>query len=196
MNEEKDSHSMGLRLDHETHEQVKKLIEIMGTTKKSQIIKIAIHRMYADLVDNIAEQIIIFDKSSFRKMFELLNAPEISTLGEHSAQNHIIKVRQKMLQGRKIENPKEYLEFFLNKFTAFVLKKHWKWLDDASWRFLDEHEIVIFITHDINHNFSLFMKSVMKHLLQQLFHYDLLDTKTILADNHLELHFNSKSESH
>ncbi len=191
MVDEKD-HSMGLRLDGNTYRQVQELSDLLGV-KKSQIIKMGIRRLYANEKNNIAEKIIIFDKSTFRKICELISLKEIEDLAEHNAQQYIIKIRQKILQdgNKNLENIK--LGDFLSIFTMILGRKYWKWVENMTWQFIQDDELLLFINHDINSNFSLFMKILLKIILNQIFETQLIDEKTILAENQLELHFKIQS---
>ena len=181
-------HSMGLRLDGNTYHQVQELSDLLGL-KKSQIIKMGIRRLYANEKNNITERIIIFDKSTFRKICELLSPKEIEDLAKFNAQQYIIKIRRRILQNGNNNIEKIKLEQFLSMFTMILGRKHWNWAENMTWQFVQDEELLFFINHDINSNFSLFMKIILKIILNQIFKTQLINEKTILAENQLELHF-------
>lgn len=190
----KDSHSMGLRLDKITYNEVQELSEIKGM-KKSQVIKMAIHRMYGSEKTDSADRMIVIAKSTFRKIFATLDSEEVEALALHNAQNNIIKIRQRVMQD--IEDPSFKVQFdvFIHKFSTVLSKKHWQWVEDITTQSLDNREVVMFITHAINAQFSHFIKIVLKTILSTLFNTEIIEEKSIMAENQVELHFLQPEEN-
>ncbi|UYP46662.1 hypothetical protein NEF87_002947 [Candidatus Lokiarchaeum ossiferum] len=185
---DKESHSMGLRLDSETYQEIETLSKKFEVNK-SQIIKMAIHRFHASEMNDFSSQQVLFDKTTFRRVFEFLEPAQIESLGIQNAQNHIIKIRKRLMQKIQKSGSDGGLEIFLSKFNLILSKKHLKWIESIKWQFLTTHELLLFINHDINTNFSLFMKVLFKHILHQVFSSEIMEDKSIMAENQLELHF-------
>lgn len=185
---DKESHSMGLRLDSETYQEIQTLSEKFEVNK-SQIIKMAIHRLHASEMNDISSQQVLFDKTTFRRVFEFLDPAQIETLAIQNAQNHIIKIRQRMMH--KIQESSSYggLEIFLSKFNLILSKKHLKWIESIKWQVINTHELLLFVNHDVNTNFSLFMKVLFRNILHQVFDSEIMEDKSIMAENQVELHF-------
>ena len=185
---EKDTHSMGIRLNQEQHQQLIELSEHLGFNR-SKVIKYAINRLYQEQMSEIASKFMLLEKSTILQMTEKLKPEDMKKIGEHSAQNHLVKIRQRLMKHHDIPISKTGLLKFLDFFSQILSNKHWKWIDDMSPQFQENNQLILFITHDINRNFSYFLKILMENIVLHIFSAHVIEDSVILADNQLELHF-------
>jgi hypothetical protein len=65
------------------------------------------------------------------------------------------------------------------------------WFKSFEYRMISKGKLMFAGLHDINKNFSLFMKDYLRKCLDRLTNYQLIDEKSVLTDNKIVLYFQS-----
>jgi hypothetical protein len=180
--ESKKSHALGVRLNNKQYEHLIDFTQEFHL-KKSQVLKKAFDEWIALKKGFLDENIILISKTLFREILAIINDDELIRIGKMIAKNFISRLHFKFLSK---EGGIKILDFLERMLVNLGPEGH-SWFDDMSFKFLDNHELVIFGSHSINENFSKYMKTVLSPIMNDLFKYELIESH--ISNNTIELKF-------
>jgi hypothetical protein len=140
--------------------------------------------------------IMIVPKNEYATILEHLNDEGIKRLvevGFYNTCQEIEKIQKEIreVQGidlnlRKMRLPPRMLMGRLKKTFS---DQGQNWFKSFEYRLISKGNLMFAGLHDINKNFSLFMKYYLKKCLDRFTNYELIDEKAVLTDNRIVLHF-------
>jgi hypothetical protein len=180
--ESEKSYALGVRLNSKQYEHLLEFTQEFHL-KKSQVLKKAFDEWIAIKKSFLNENIILISKTLFREILTIISEKEVMRIGQIMAKNFISRLHFKFLNN---EGGIKMLDFLERVLVNLGPEGH-AWFDDISFKFLDNRELVIFGSHSINENFSIYIKAVLHPIMNKLFMYELIESR--VSNNTIELKF-------
>ena len=146
------SHTMGLRLDTETHNELERLSQEMNI-KKSTLLKQALKKWATIRLSVNFENMIVIGKPMFSFLMNTLTNEQTIELANVISSNLCSVLAHRILEGNKDLSTEEFLEFF-----ASGMGVNGKgWFDKIQVQKIAVHTYRLFGTHQFGRNFSSFV---------------------------------------
>lgn len=183
-NDDKESHVMSLRMNHEMYEELIDLSE-KYQINKSKLLKKAFKEW--DLIKKHAleENLIIIGKPFFERLLNFINSDQIKELGKYTADNLGNQIKFQLIGKNREISIEKFLDFFIEG----VGKKSFAWFNQIKYKFTDGKDFILFGNHSLNQKFSLYVKTLLKYLIKDFFNYKLDEDACKVSTNTIHLSF-------
>ena len=187
---------IGIRLEYEKIKELEKLAEYRGTTA-NQIAKKAIIE-WLEINHNLRKHNwIIIEKIFMKNVLDTIEEDDLLKMSAELAKNFhdFIQFQLAIPKDTKIkvktEKTKEIKKFF-NYLADLLTRKGLYWLDHYDYEIKKNYYTVIKGTHQVNHNFSLMITSIISYLMETYFNYVVIEDKSFVSDTTIQLEYKPK----
>ncbi|MBD3197028.1 MAG: ribbon-helix-helix protein, CopG family [Candidatus Lokiarchaeota archaeon] len=179
-----ESHVMSLRMDNEMYKELDELSK-KYEVNKSQILKQAFEEWDSIKKHALEENLIIVGRPFLGKLLTHIEPQQIEELSKFTAKNLGAKIRFQLIDKDVNIEITRFLDFFIEGSG----KKSFAWFNNISYKFTEDEDVILFGNHSVNHNFSLYVKGLLKHLILDLFDYQLREEDCRISTNTIHLFF-------